>query len=62
MTPSTPEIKVKDIDHCGIIAGIIDEIELVTQIDEIILKHGNQKVTTGQAVTTRAFPCVLRRH
>lgn len=50
MTPSTAEIKVKDLDHCGIIAGIIDEIGLVTQIDQIVSKHGNQKVTTGQAV------------
>jgi hypothetical protein len=26
MTSSTPEIKVKDLDHGGIIAGIIDQI------------------------------------
>lgn len=50
MTPSTPEITVKDIDHCGIIAGIIDEIGLVEEIDHLIAQHGNQKVTTGQAV------------
>jgi hypothetical protein len=50
MRPTTPEIKVKDLDHCGIIAGIIDEIGLVTQIDQIVSKHGNQKVTRGQAV------------
>ncbi|WP_186376267.1 DUF4277 domain-containing protein, partial [Hyella patelloides] len=40
MTPSTAEIKVKDLDHCGIIAGIIDEIGLVTQIAQIVSKHG----------------------
>ena len=50
MTPSTAEIKVQDLDHCGIIAGIIDEIGLVREIDRIIGTHGNQKVTTGQAV------------
>ena len=50
MTPSPPPIKVQDLDHCGIIAGIIDEIGLVAEIDELIGKHGNQKVTTGQAV------------
>lgn len=50
MTPSTPEIQVKDLDHCGIIAGIIDEMGLVAQIDQLIARHGNQKVTTGQAV------------
>ena len=50
MTPSTPDIQVKDLNHCGIIAGIIDEIGLVEEIDQIIAPHGNQKVTTGQAV------------
>lgn len=50
MTPSTPEIKVKDLNHCGIVAGIIDEIGLVEEINKIIPQHGNQKVTTGQAV------------
>ncbi len=50
MTPSTPDIQVKDLNHCGIIAGIIDEIGLVEEIDKIIAPHGNQKVTTGQAV------------
>lgn len=50
MTPSISKIQVKDLDHCGIIAGIIDEIGLVAQIDQLIPKHGNQKVTTGQAV------------
>ncbi|HHP7230159.1 MAG TPA: IS1634 family transposase [Xenococcaceae cyanobacterium] len=50
MTLSTPEIKVKDLDHYGIIAGIIDEIGLVEEIDKMIAPHGNQKVTTGQEV------------
>ena len=50
MTPPTAKIKVQDLDHGGIIAGIIDEMGLVAQIDQIIPKHGNQKVTTGQAV------------
>ncbi len=50
MTPSTPNIKVQDLDHYGIIAGMIDELGLVTEIDELIGRHGNQKVTTGQAV------------
>ncbi len=50
MTPSTPKIKVQDLDHCGIIAGIIDELGLVAEIDELIGRHGHQKVTTGQAV------------
>ncbi len=42
--------KVQDLDHCGIIAGIIDELGLVAEIDELIGRHGNPQVTTGQAV------------
>jgi hypothetical protein len=29
MTPSALPIRVQDIDHCGIVAGIIDAIGLV---------------------------------
>ena len=50
MTSSTPQIKVKDIDRCGTIARIIDEMGLVEEIEQIIPQHGNQIVTTGQAV------------
>ena len=31
MTLSTPDIQVQDLNHCGIIAGIIDEIGLVKE-------------------------------
>ncbi len=46
MTPSTPNIKVQDLDHCGIIAGIIDELGLVAEIDELIGKHGGSLYKT----------------
>ncbi|WP_235082849.1 hypothetical protein ACF3DV_08465 [Chlorogloeopsis fritschii PCC 9212] len=26
MTPSAPQIRVQDIDHCGIVAGIIENV------------------------------------
>ncbi|MBH8574431.1 DUF4277 domain-containing protein, partial [Nostocaceae cyanobacterium CENA369] len=29
-------IEVKNLDHLGIVAGIIDEIELVDQINKIL--------------------------
>ncbi len=44
MKPSTAEIKVKDLDHYGIIAGIIDEIGLVKKINELVGTHYRQKV------------------
>ena len=33
MTASPLDIKVQDIDQCGIVAGICDEMELVEQIN-----------------------------
>lgn len=50
MKPSTAEIQVKDLDHYGIIAGIIDEIGLVEKINELVGTHYRQKVTPGLAV------------
>ena len=50
MKPSTVEIQVKDLNHYGIIAGIIDEIELVERINELVGTHHRQKVTPGLAV------------
>lgn len=50
MTSSTSEIQVQDLDHYGIIAGIIDQISLVEQINQIIGVHHHQIVTPGQAV------------
>ena len=55
------DIQVKNLDHLGIVAGIVDQIGLVEEIDRQIGKHPQQIISTGQVVTTRAFPCVLRR-
>uniref|UniRef100_UPI000346A268 DUF4277 domain-containing protein n=1 Tax=Prochlorothrix hollandica TaxID=1223 RepID=UPI000346A268 len=37
------EIDVKDIDHLGIIAGIMDEMDLVGLIDQLIPPHSPRK-------------------
>jgi len=44
------EIEVKDLDHLGIVAGIVDQIGLVEEIDQVVGKHPQQKVSTGQVV------------
>ena len=31
-----PRIEVQDIDHVGIVAGIVDEIGLVEEIDRLL--------------------------
>lgn len=44
------EIQVKNLDHLGIVAGIIDQIGLVEEIDRLIEPHPQQIISTGQAV------------
>ncbi|WP_017712455.1 DUF4277 domain-containing protein, partial [Prochlorothrix hollandica] len=41
------EIDVKDIDHLGIIAGIMDEMDLVGLIDQLIPPHSLEKISVG---------------
>lgn len=44
------DIKIHDIDHLGIIAGIIDEIGLVEQVNYRLRQHPLEIVSPGQAV------------
>jgi len=44
------EFESKNLDHLGIIAGIIDEIEIVEKINEIFLVDSREKVNTGEVV------------
>ncbi len=44
------DIEIKNIDHLGIIAGIIDSIGLVEIINEIIGQEPGEKVSPGQVV------------
>ena len=50
MNNSNLDIQVQDIDHLGIVAGIVDEIDLVGEIDRQIGVHPQQILTTGQVV------------
>lgn len=45
-----PEILVQDIDHLGIIAGIIDEMGLVEEIDRQLGTPQQQQVSAGQVI------------
>ncbi|MEG4274951.1 MULTISPECIES: IS1634 family transposase [unclassified Microcoleus] len=45
-----PDIRVQDIDHCGLIAGICDDMGLVEQLDRMLGTHPQEIVTPGQAV------------
>ncbi len=44
------QIRVQDIDHSGIVAGVIDEMGLVEQINQHLGQHPLQVVSPGQAV------------
>jgi transposase len=50
MNYQTEEIESKNIDHLGIIAGIIDEIGIVEKINEIFTVDMREKVNTGEVV------------
>ncbi|MEJ7814779.1 MAG: IS1634 family transposase [Rubrobacter sp.] len=45
-----PQIEVQNIDHLGIVAGIIDEIGLVEEIDHLLGTHSQEHVSSGQAL------------
>ena len=51
-------IDVKDIDHLGIIAGIIDDIGIVEIIDKELGSHPQEKVSAGQVVKAMIINCM----
>jgi transposase len=50
MTQQQPEIQAKDIEHLGIIAGIIDQMGWVDAVDELVSTHSLEQVSTGQVL------------
>ena len=44
------EIEVKNLDHLGIIAGIIDDIAIEKIVNEIVGIESGEKVNGGQIV------------
>ncbi|HEY9596232.1 MAG TPA: IS1634 family transposase [Cyanophyceae cyanobacterium] len=50
MTQQAAEIQVKDIDHLGIVAGIIDQMGWVDAVNELVGVHSLEQVSTGQVL------------
>ena len=50
MNDQKTELESKNLDHLGIIAGIIDEVGIVEKINEIISIDPREKVNTGEVV------------
>lgn len=57
MSPSH-EIDVQDIDHLGIIAGIVDEIGIVEIVDQLLGTHDQEHVSCGQVVKALILNCM----
>jgi hypothetical protein len=54
------KIKVENIDHCGIVAGIIDEIGVVEKIDEKVGSgHVQELISVGIAVKAMLTLCKI---
>ena len=47
---SNPEIGVHNLDHLGIVAGIVDELRIVEYINDKLGIHPNEKVSAGVIV------------
>ncbi len=44
------EIRVQTLNHLGLIAGLVDEIGIVEEIDRNLGKHPKELVSAGQVV------------
>lgn len=43
-------LKFTHIDHLGLVAGIIDDIGLVEQINQLVGQHDSERVSPGHVV------------
>ena len=54
-------VEIKNLDHLRLIAGIIDEIGIVDQINGLIEEKKTEKVSAGKVVKVmiRTYACLL---
>ena len=52
MTPINAEIQVKNLDHLGLVAGIVDELGIVETINELLGIQPGEIVSAGAFVTS----------
>jgi transposase len=50
MNTPPSNLEVLDIDHLGIVAGIIDEIGIVESVNELLGEHPQEQVSLGQVL------------
>ncbi len=47
---TTPNLQVYDLGHLGLVASILDQIELVQTVDQFVGPRPGEKVSTGMAL------------
>jgi transposase len=52
------ELKIENLDHLGLIAGVIDELGLVELLDELFPKHPQNQISCGQVVKAMVLNCL----
>ena len=50
MSFSESQIKVQDMEHLGIVVGIIDEMSLVDLFNQLLGTHAQKIISAGQVV------------
>ncbi|MBW4698710.1 MAG: DUF4277 domain-containing protein [Aphanocapsa lilacina HA4352-LM1] len=50
MSQPPAEIQVQNLDHLGIVAGIIDSIGLVQEVEQLLGTHPQERVTCAQVL------------
>ncbi|MBS9769781.1 MAG: DUF4277 domain-containing protein [Trichodesmium erythraeum GBRTRLIN201] len=56
------EIKVKNIHHLGILAGLIDEMGIVEIINQKLGIDSKKKIISGQVIVTIKFPRIGKKN
>ena len=54
------EITVKNLDHLGIVAGLIDEIGIVEVINQKLGVDNREKITAGQVIKALILMSIFR--
>jgi len=57
-TMNTAELVIQDLDHLGLIAGIIDELDLVALINTELGEHPQEHISAGQVVKALILNCL----
>jgi hypothetical protein len=52
------QVQVENLDHLGLVAGIVDELGLVELVDELVPGHKLNCISSGQVVKAMILNCL----